>query len=64
MFVCRAKVALDVSKERILELGFGDIRLSFSGISDFGQKVVFAKVQEGHELDQLKEVVGLSILIR
>lgn len=55
----RAKVALDVSKERILALGFGDIWLSFSGVSDFGQKVVFAKVQEGRELDQLKEVVDI-----
>ena len=49
---------MEASKTRVLEHGKGLAALPFAGIGDFNGKIVFAKVQEGPELDRLKDIAG------
>lgn len=58
MYVRRAKIALDECCKAVFDLSMKLPTLCISGVDHFRNAVVFAKVQEDEEFDQLHAIAS------
>ena len=57
-YCCRAKTVLKHCEQKLGKMQDGPITLDISGIGNFGNNVVFAKVNKDSHFDVLNRIVG------